>query len=317
MPDIDVLDCLPVPTRPHETALSCLEKVGLTAARLTREVSRVDPAPSPAQQEAGNYQKGHVSWKGLDITIETGQGQYRRGVAPDGTPWQTLMRDSYGYVRGTEANDGDHVDVFLCREHLDSEVVFVINQNKPGTDTYDEPKGILGVTNIEDARRIYLAHHYERDWTGLGSIVPMTLAQFKWWLTVAHRKQPIKEKFWLNTKTAADDGYRIVLVKYADDDPDMPFYVAVDLDGTLAEELDPFDPKKIGAWCARQEMVRRLPRSGGKDYHLDCSGQRRSGHQVARQEPVGPSTTSTTTRINPPGSSGKIFAHVYWDNRGA
>ena len=93
--------------------------------------------PSKAQIESGNYQKGHVTLHGLGITFETASGQSRSGTAPDGTPWSVTLTAPYGYIKGTRsAEPGDQMDVFVG-PMPEIELVFVIDQNKPGTTTFD------------------------------------------------------------------------------------------------------------------------------------------------------------------------------------
>lgn len=181
--EFEVLARLPVP----------LEKAALTIVDLALAAKKVDPDPSEAQKETGNYRKGHVSWKGLGLTIETAKGQYRRGVSRDGVAWSTLMKDHYGYIKNTESEaDGDHVDIFLCEDDLDSDVVFVVNQMNPDDGTFDEHKCILGVSNKEKADEVY-HRNYDDGWQGCGAITPITVDNFKWWLEFGDTSKPIED----------------------------------------------------------------------------------------------------------------------------
>lgn len=90
------------------------------------------------------------------------------------------MVHDYGYIKGTTGSDDDHVDVFIG-PHLDSELVFVVNQVDPATGDFDEHKCLFGFTNEAAAIEGYLAN-YEEGWTGLGDIKPLTLDDFKEWL---------------------------------------------------------------------------------------------------------------------------------------
>lgn len=141
----------------------------------------VEPNPTDEQKKAGNYRKGHVSWKGLPITIETAQGQDRCGVDKDGKRWSVTMQDHYGYIKRTESEaDGDHIDVFLSEDYPDSDVVFVVNQL--GQDgSFDEHKCILGQITFEGAKAAYL-RNYAPGWKGFGSSVALTVDQFKHWI---------------------------------------------------------------------------------------------------------------------------------------
>lgn len=136
--------------------------------------------PSDAQREAGNYRMGHIHVHGLPITIEVAKGQTRTKVNKEGKRWSRKMAHHYGYIKRTEsAADGDHVDVYVG-DHPESQLVFVVNQVKPGG-KFDEHKCMLGFINKDEAKKGYLAH-YPDNWTGLGSIVPATMDRFKEWL---------------------------------------------------------------------------------------------------------------------------------------
>lgn len=129
---------------------------------------------SPAQKEAGNYQKGHVRVAGLDISIENAAGTARR---PE---WGPLV-DHYGYIKGSVGKDKDHVDVFITADAADeSRPVFVVDQkNKAGA--FDEHKVILGAADETAAREAY-QRNYTPGWKGLGKVTQMTQAQFKAWV---------------------------------------------------------------------------------------------------------------------------------------
>jgi hypothetical protein len=84
-----------------------------TQAAVEVASAEVNTEPTQAQIEAGNYKKGHVQVSGFDITIENPAGSVRKGVDAGGKQWQTTMHNTYGYFKGTEGVDGDHIDVFL------------------------------------------------------------------------------------------------------------------------------------------------------------------------------------------------------------
>lgn len=179
--------------RPDELlalAQNALAKLGeLTASSLTAAASQVHPNPSEAQRESGNYKKGHVTWKGLDIAIETAAGQRRK---PEWPP----LKHHYGYFKGTESGaDGDPVDVFVNDANLDSEVVFVVNQNK-ADGGFDEHKVVIGCVSEEEARKTYLAN-YSKGWKGLGSIKAMTLGDFKNWLREGDTSKRASDRLWV------------------------------------------------------------------------------------------------------------------------
>lgn len=149
--------------------------------------AEVGTEPTEGQKEAGNYKKGHVKIEGFDITIEQPKGSVRSGVDASGKVWSQEMHNTYGYIRGTEGVDGDHIDVFLS-DHLDNwnGMVYVVDQvNKDGS--FDEHKVMYGFDSEQEARDAYLSN-YEEGWTGLGNITGVTRDEFKKWVDSSHRK---------------------------------------------------------------------------------------------------------------------------------
>ena len=149
------------------------------------------PEPTDGQKEAGNYKMGHVRISGLDVSIENPQGSVRRGVDPNGKAWENTLQSHYGYIRGTEGADGDHVDAFIkpgTPGDYDGPV-FIIDQVKPGTSTLDEHKVMLGFDEAE-ALPAYLAN-YAKGWKGAGAITKMSMAEFKDWVKNGDHKAPV------------------------------------------------------------------------------------------------------------------------------
>ena len=143
--------------------------------------------PTDAQKEAGNYKKGHVKIDGFDVSIEQPKGSVRSGVDATGKAWSQKMNNTYGYIRGTEGVDGDHIDVFFS-DNLDgwNGTVYVVDQvNKDGS--FDEHKVMYGFNSEEEARKAYLSN-YEKGWQGLGAITPVSKEEFKKWVDSSHRK---------------------------------------------------------------------------------------------------------------------------------
>ena len=150
--------------------------------------AEVNTNPTEAQKEAGNYKKGHVQIGTFNVTIEQPKGSIRRGVDADGKKWETEMHNTYGYIRGTEGVDGDHIDVFLSDDidGWDGHKVFVVDQrNADGS--FDEHKVMLGFNDINDAEAAYMSN-YEDGWQGLGAITGVSIEEFEKWITSSHRK---------------------------------------------------------------------------------------------------------------------------------
>ena len=143
--------------------------------------------PTDAQKEAGNYKKGHVKIDGFEISIEQPKGSVRSGVDDSGKPWSQTMNNTYGYIRGTEGVDGDHIDVFLS-DNLDgwNGTVYVVDQVEKGG-IFDEHKVMYGFNSEEEARKAYLSN-YKDGWDGLGAITAVSKDEFKKWIDSSHRK---------------------------------------------------------------------------------------------------------------------------------
>lgn len=148
------------------------------------------PQPTPEQQKAGNYEKGHIKVHGLDIAIENPKGSTRSGVSPDGTKWANTMGGHYGYFKGTLGNDDDHVDTYVG-PNPESNRVFVIDQvNKDGS--FDEHKSMIGYDSPEQARESYMSS-FMPGWTGLGAMTELPVQAFKSWVKDGKKKQPLGE----------------------------------------------------------------------------------------------------------------------------
>ncbi len=146
---------------------------------------QTETSPSEAQKEAGNYKKGHVKIDGFDISIEQPKGSVRSGVDASGKSWSQKMNNTYGYIRGTEGVDGDHIDVFLSDDPSQGDVFVVDQVNNDGS--FDEHKVMYGFNSEEEARQAYLSN-YEDGWQGLGAITAVSKDEFKKWIGSSHRK---------------------------------------------------------------------------------------------------------------------------------
>lgn len=174
----------------NENPLDYAERI-VEAKRLFDEELKVNTNPSEAQKEAGNYKKGHIKINGFDVTIEQPAGSVRSGKDASGKEWSQVMNNTYGYIRGTESVDGDHIDVFLGPD-MNSDMVYVVDQvNTDGS--FDEHKVMMGFSSLEDARSAYLSN-YEEGWQGLGNITGVALDEFKKWIDSSIRKtKPFSE----------------------------------------------------------------------------------------------------------------------------
>ena len=174
------------------------------------EEAKVDTNPTEKQKEAGNYKKGHIKVDGFDITIEQPKGSVRRGTDANGKEWETEMHNTYGYIKGTEGVDGDHIDIFLSDNPTEGNVYVVDQVNKDGS--FDEHKVMYGFPNVESAKQAYLSN-YEDGWQGLGNITEVSKEDFKKWINSSKRKtkpfaeyKDIKANDDVRAKKAAEEG---------------------------------------------------------------------------------------------------------------
>ena len=138
--------------------------------------------PTEAQASAGNYRKPRARVAGLRFTLENPAGSLRR---PEWPP----LSAHYGYVRGTEGADGDHVDV-LVRPGTEAGwdgTVWVVDQ-VDASGKFDEHKCLVGYDSQREAERAYLAN-YPRGWN-LGPVTGMQAAEFRRWLRAGDTKLP-------------------------------------------------------------------------------------------------------------------------------
>lgn len=186
-----------------ETSKQNGEKFSL---RLQNAISEADTEPTEAQKKSGNYKKGHVKFGGYDYTIENPKGSYRSGVDENGKEWKQKMNDTYGYIRGKFGKDGDHLDMFI-NDNADLDNwngdVFVVDQVNPDG-KFDEHKVMYGYDSLEEAKKAYLSN-YEKGWTGLGNITPVSKADFDKWLDKSNRKlKPFADYADITSKTDMD-----------------------------------------------------------------------------------------------------------------
>lgn len=177
------------------------------SAKIKTASADVNTEPTEAQKEAGNYKKGHVQVGTFDITIEQPQGSVRKGTDANGKQWESKMHNTYGYFRGTEGVDGDHIDVFLSNDidGWNGRKVYVVDQYNPDG-TFDEHKVMLGFNDMDKAKSDYLAN-YEKGWEdGRKIVVSATnLEDFEKWIDSSHRKtKPFAEYAGVKKETVAN-----------------------------------------------------------------------------------------------------------------
>lgn len=137
---------------------------------------------------SGHKLQGRTAFRGLNISIENKKGTIRRGVDSDGHKWAIKMHYDYGYIRGTEGVDGDHVDCYIG-DNIDAKNVYIIHQKIPGTDKYDEDKCMLGFDTLADAKAAYLKQYDKPGFFGGVDTVPFELFKQKVLMKKYHGKK--------------------------------------------------------------------------------------------------------------------------------
>lgn len=171
--------------------------------------AETDQNPTDGQKEAGNYKKGHVKVGTFDITIENPKGSVRRGKDANGKEWESKMNNTYGYFRGTEGVDGDHIDVFISNDidGWDGRKVFVVDQYNPDG-SFDEHKVMLGFNDADDAKSDYLAN-YEKGWENGRRIdvSAVNLEDFEKWIASSKRKTKAFSEYSLVKKETVGNSF--------------------------------------------------------------------------------------------------------------
>jgi hypothetical protein len=145
-----------------------------TIDRLTTWYNRRRARTTDTTDLARQYENIH---DGLQIVIENPKGTVRRGVG-----WAIAMPADYGYIRKTTGEDGDQVDCYVGPDPK-SNRVYVIAQNHPGTQEFDEYKCMLGFSSKEDAVTTYVSGYSDGTGPGrIGGILDMHVSEFKDWL---------------------------------------------------------------------------------------------------------------------------------------
>ena len=233
-----------------------------------RVMSDVNTNPTEAQKKAGNYKMGHIRLDGYNITIENPKGSVRRGADSKGNAWENTLNNDYGYIRGTEGVDGDHIDVYLSDSPTEGNV-FVIDQVNPETREFDEHKVMYGFNSAEEAREAYLAN-FSEGWNGLGTITEVSKDEFKKWIESSHRKtKPFSEykSVRANEMQATDESelrYRVVsdqeTLDRLNSEPTIKVYRAMQLiDGKLYPPMSAKvdgelrQPIELGQWEEAEE----------------------------------------------------------------
>lgn len=106
------------------------------------------------------------------------------------------------------------------------------------------------------------------------------------------------------------------IVKQAEDDePEKVPTVAVDLDGTVFEQMHPFDPNKFGKLRAgARKWLQAFRDAGARIIIFTVRGKKPMIETVLDENKL-PYDFINENPDQPADSSGKVIADVYWDDR--
>lgn len=150
----------------------------------------VNHAPTDAQKSAGNYAKRKMSFQGIPITIENELGSTRSGRDARGRAWSCKLPADYGYIRGTEGADGDHVDCYVGPD-AGSNLVVVVNQRHLADGGFDEHKCLLGFQSERHALDCYVrAFSDGKGPDRIKSVEVMSVDAFRKWLKSGKTVKP-------------------------------------------------------------------------------------------------------------------------------
>ena len=122
--------------------------------------------------------QGHMTHQGLRLAIENSKGSVRKGVDSDGKKWRTLFKHPYGFIKGTEGNDGEEIDAYVGPNDKATHA-FVVHQRRLDNGKHDEDKVMLGFESKADAKAAYLDHYNKVGPKLLGPITTLTVDELK------------------------------------------------------------------------------------------------------------------------------------------
>lgn len=152
-------------------------------------------------RQANDPLKKIIEINGVKVGIEWPKGSTRTWKHLPGNDYEKLMKADYGYIRQTEGEDGEEIDVYAGPKR-DSDLAFVVTQLDKKTGEYDEDKIMLGYGSEAEAKASYLEHMEKAHF---GGIKKLSWDEF---LKLVPKSQRAKEK----TAAMVDDpGSQMVL----------------------------------------------------------------------------------------------------------
>ena len=106
--------------------------------------------------------RGRINYQGLPIAIENPVGSIRKWRDESGNVGETRMFHAYGYIEGAIGSDNEELDVYVGPDPK-APMAFIVHQQFPSDQRYDEEKVMLGFHSEEEALRAYQSHYDRPD----------------------------------------------------------------------------------------------------------------------------------------------------------
>lgn len=129
------------------------------------------------------------TFQGLQISIETRKGAYRHWKDRTGRSGKVLMPWDYGYIRGSEGADGEHVDCYIGPNENATHAYVIDQKSPPDFMEFDEQKCMLGFDSEAAAKAAY--HQAYDNPRFFGAIRTVPMADFKKQVLATTSHQPL------------------------------------------------------------------------------------------------------------------------------
>ena len=161
------------------------DKTGAAEAKPAKPAKAADSMAVPGMIRLRDFQ-------GLPVSIETAQGEVRRGGKGAGA-WQAVMPVDYGFIEGTSSAEGafEQMDVFVGPK-ADADTVWVVDQINLRTGLFDEHKCMLGFASEADAVDTYVRAYHDQNRARIAGVTGMSMDSFREWLQKGDVARPAK-----------------------------------------------------------------------------------------------------------------------------
>lgn len=122
--------------------------------------------PAPHKKPKGVVVKT-VDFQGLPVHVDRPYGHVQMGVDAKGQTWKRIYHVDYGFVPNTQGGDNEGLDVYLGLDTEAKDAHWVLQ--KKGDGLFDEYKVMLGFSDPDMAKGMYLAHTPKKHFGGMAT----------------------------------------------------------------------------------------------------------------------------------------------------